>query len=200
MYLYGASGHGKVVAEVAEECGYKIDAYIDEYLSEDKVLNYTVLHEIPSHDIEVLISIGNNRVRKSIVDQDQLFNYMTLLHPKAIVSKRVKMGEGTIVMPGVTINTVVKIGRHCIINTNASIDHDCIIDDFVHISPNTALAGGVYVGEGTHIGIGVNVIQGINIGKWCTIGAGSVIISDIPDGCTVVGNPGKIIKSRSLKI
>jgi len=133
MYLYGASGHGKVVAEVAEECGYKIDAYIDEYLLEDKVLNYTVLHEIPSHDIEVLISIGNNRVRKRIVEQGQLFNYMTLLHPRSIVSKRVKMGEGTIVMPGVTINAVVKIGKHCIINTNASIDHDCIIEDCTHI-------------------------------------------------------------------
>lgn len=200
MYLYGASGHGKVVAEVAEECGYNIEGYIDENLSEKKVLNYTVLHEVPSHDIEVLISIGNNRVRKSIVDQDQRFNYVKLLHPRAIISKRVKIEEGTIVMPGVTINAVVKIGKHCIINTNASIDHDCIIEDFVHISPNTALAGGVHVGEGTHVGIGVNVIQGINIGKWCTIGAGSVIISDIPDGSTVVGNPGKIIKSKSLEI
>ncbi|WP_449398442.1 hypothetical protein [Chryseobacterium wanjuense] len=103
-------------------------------------------------------------------------------------------------MPGVTINAIVKVGRHCIVNTNASIDHDCILEDFVHISPNVALGGNVYVGEGTHVGIGVNVIQGITIGKWCTIGAGAVIISDVPDGCTVVGNPGRIIKSKSLKI
>ncbi|KMQ68966.1 acetyltransferase [Chryseobacterium sp. FH2] len=196
MYLYGASGHGKVVAEVAEECGYHIEAYIDEYLSEEKVLNYPVLHTVPPHDIEVLISIGNNRVRKEIVNQHQLFSYITLLHPKAIISKSVKIEEGTIVMPGVTINAVAEIGKHCIINTNASIDHECIIEDFVHISPNAALAGGVYVGEGTHIGIGVNIIQGIKIGKWCTIGAGSVIISDVPDGSTVVGNPGKIIKVK----
>ena len=200
MYLYGASGHGKVVAEVAEANGDNIEAYIDENESKEKVLSYPVLHEIPPHDIDVLISIGNNKVRKRIVDQGELFNYVTLIHPKSILSKRVKIGEGTVVMPGVTINAVVKLGKHCIINTNASIDHDCIIEDFVHISPNAALGGNVLVGEGTHIGIGANIIQGITIGKWCTIGAGAVIISDIPDGCTVVGNPGRIIKSRSLKI
>ncbi|MDR6403230.1 MULTISPECIES: acetyltransferase [Chryseobacterium] len=200
MYLYGASGHGKVVAEVAEESGYNIEAYIDENLSKEKVLSYPVLHDVPPHDIEVLISIGNNRIRKRIVDQNELFKYVTLVHPKTVISKRVKIGEGTIVMAGVTINTVVKIGKHCIVNTNASIDHDCILDDFVHISPNAALGGNVHVGEGSHVGIGANVIQGITIGKWCTIGAGAVIISDVPDGCTVVGNPGKVIKSKSLKI
>jgi acetyltransferase EpsM len=200
MYLYGASGHGKVVAEIAEECGYNIEAYIDENPSKESVLNYTVIHEAPPYDIEVLISIGNNRLRKRVVNRGEHFNYVTLLHPKAILSKRLKIEEGTIVMPGVTINAAVRIGKHCIINTNASIDHDCVIEDFVHISPNVALAGNVYVGEGTHIGIGASVIQGIEIGKWCTIGAGAVIISDVPDGATVVGNPGKVIKSRSLNI
>jgi acetyltransferase EpsM len=200
MYLYGASGHGKVVAEIAEECGYNIEAYIDENPSKERVLNYTVIHEAPPYAIEVLISIGNNRLRKRVVNRSEHFNYVTLLHPKAILSKRLKIEEGTIVMPGVTVNAAVKIGKHCIINTNASIDHDCIIEDFVHISPNVALAGNVYVGEGSHIGIGASVIQGIEIGKWCTIGAGAVIISDVPDGATVVGNPGKVIKSRSLNI
>ncbi|MBB6370353.1 acetyltransferase [Chryseobacterium shigense] len=200
MYLFGASGHGKVVAEIAEETGYKIEAYIDDNPLKERVLSYRVLHEIPPHEIDILISIGNNRIRKRIVKQGGLFNYITLIHPKSAISKRVKIGEGTIAMPGVTINAAVKIGAHCIINTNASIDHDCIIEDFVHISPNVALAGNVYVGEGTHIGIGASVIPGIEIGKWCTIGAGAVIIADVPDGATVVGNPGKIIKSKSLKI
>ncbi|SIQ58518.1 acetyltransferase EpsM [Chryseobacterium sp. RU37D] len=200
MYLYGASGHGKVAAEIAEASGYVIEAYIDENPMKEKVLSYPVLHEIPPHDIEILISIGNNRIRKRIVNQDYPFNYVTLTHPRAIISKRVKLGEGTIVMPGATINASVRIGKHCIINTNASVDHDCILDDFVHISPNAALGGNVQVGEGTHIGIGASVIQGITIGKWCTIGAGAIIINDVPDECTVVGNPGKVIKSKSLKI
>ncbi|NML56932.1 acetyltransferase [Chryseobacterium cheonjiense] len=198
MYLYGASGHGKVVAEIAEESGYHIDAYIDENVSKKKMLGYSVFHEPPQENIDIVIAIGNNRIRKNIVEQSALFNYVTLLHPKSSVSKRVQIDEGTVVMAGVTINAAVTVGKHCIINTNSSIDHDCVLEDFVHISPNAALGGSVYVGEGTHVGIGANIIQGIKIGKWCTIGAGTVIISDIPDGSTVVGNPGRIIKITEL--
>ncbi|MDR6157738.1 MULTISPECIES: acetyltransferase [Chryseobacterium] len=198
MYLYGASGHGKVVAEVAEENGYHIEAYIDENISKKKMLDYSVLHEPPHKNIDIVISIGNNRIRKNIVDQNTLFNYVTLLHPRSSVSKRIHIEEGTVVMSGVTINAAVTVGKHCIINTNSSIDHDCVLEDFVHISPNAALGGSVYIGEGTHVGIGANIIQGIKIGKWCTIGAGAVIISDVPDGSTVVGNPGKIIKITEL--
>jgi sugar O-acyltransferase, sialic acid O-acetyltransferase NeuD family len=198
MYLYGASGHGKVVAEVAEEKGYHIKGFIDENISKTTLLDYPVIHEPPSESIDIIISIGNNRIRKNIVDHNTLFTYVTLLHPKSSISKRVYIEEGTVVMSGVSINSAVSIGKHCIINTNSSIDHDCVIEDFVHISPNAALGGSVYVGEGTHVGLGVSVIQGIRIGKWCTIGAGAVIISDIPDGATVVGNPGKVIKVTEL--
>lgn len=73
-----------------------------------------------------------------------------------------------------------------------------VISDYVHISPNVSLAGNVEVGEGTHIGIGASIIQGIKIVKWCTIGAGAVIIKDVPDCATVVGNPGKIIKIKDI--
>ncbi|WP_312900830.1 acetyltransferase [Chryseobacterium taichungense] len=198
MYLYGASGHGKVVAEVAEESGYNIEAYIDMNLSKNELLNYTVHHNPPSKHIDVVVSIGNNKIRKNIVEENTLFNYITLIHPKSSVSKRAHIEEGTVVMAGVTINASVNIGKHCILNTNSSIDHDCVLEDFVHISPNAALGGSVYVGEGTHVGIGACIIQGIRIGKWCTIGAGAVIINDIPDGSTVVGNPGKIIKITEL--
>lgn len=194
MFLYGASGHGKVISEIAEESNILIDAFIDSDLSKNIILDYRVIHEIPDADIDVVISIGNNVVRRRIVEKYKNFKYKKLLHPKSNISKSAKIEEGTVVMAGATINSGVTIGRHCIINTNASIDHDCIVEDFTHISPNAALAGGVLVGLGSHIGIGATVIQGITIGKWCTVGAGSVILKDIPDGATVVGNPGKIIK------
>ncbi|RRA90394.1 acetyltransferase [Paenimyroides viscosum] len=196
MYLYGASGHGKVVAEIAEESNIIISAFIDLDENKSKLLEYSVIHDIPQSPIEVVISIGNNIVRKKIVYENTNFSYNALIHPAANISKRCKIAEGTVVMAGVSINSEVKIGKHCIINTNASVDHDCIIEDFVHISPNAALAGNVEVGEGTHVGIGASIIQGITIGKWCTIGAGTVIIKDVPDGATVVGNPGKIIKIK----
>ncbi|MEY8759780.1 acetyltransferase [Chryseobacterium tongliaoense] len=194
MYLYGASGHGKVVAEIAEENGYIIENYIDKDPLKKLLLEYTVLHEVPQNDIDVTISIGDNSIRKKIADENQSFNYITLIHPKTVISKRAKIAEGTVVMPGVIINSEVTVGKHCIINTNASIDHDCEIGDYVHISPGASLAGNVLVGQGTHIGIGASIIQGVKIGKWSVIGAGAVIIREVPDGATVVGNPGRIIK------
>lgn len=194
MYLYGASGHGKVIAEIAEENNVLIEAFIDQNILIKDLLGYKVIHSVPQENVDALISIGNNFTRKSIADSNPALRFISLIHPKSVISRKSTVDVGTVVMGGVTINPETKIGKHCIINTNSSIDHDCIIEDFVHISPNAALAGDVQIGEGTHIGIGANIIQGIKIGKWCTIGAGAVIIKDIPDGATVVGNPGRIIK------
>lgn len=195
MYLFGANGHGKVVAEIAELNNLQIDAFIDDNVDLKQILNYPVLHEVPlnKNNSNVIISIGNNANRRKIVEEYSSFDFPILIHPKTSISKRSIINEGTVIMAGVSINIEVIIGKHCIINTNASIDHNCIIEDFVHISPNTALAGNVFVGEGTHIGIGASIIPGIKIGKWCTIGAGAVIIKDVPDGSKVVGNPGKNI-------
>lgn len=199
MYLFGASGHGKVIAEIAESNAVVIDGFIDSDPSKINLLGYLVFHEVPTENIEVAISIGNNKIRQKIVSSTTNFSYINLIHPRSNISKRAVLGQGTVVMAGVTINADVQIGEHCIINTNASLDHDCVIEDFVHISPNVALAGNVVVGEGTHIGIGASVIQGIKIGKWCTIGAGAVIIKNIQDGSTVVGNPGRIINKHNDK-
>lgn len=196
IYLYGASGHGKVIAEIAEENGFEVQAFIDTDKTKISIFNYKVVHQIPTDVSNLMIAIGNNHIRKKIAEENSDLTYPVLFHPSATISKRSTIKDGSVLMAGVSVNADVSIGKHCIINTNASIDHDCIIHDFVHISPNVALAGNVEVGEGTHIGIGASVIQGIKMGKWSTIGAGAVIIKDVPDGATVVGNPGKIIKIK----
>lgn len=198
MYLFGANGHGKVVVEIAELLDVKIDGIIDNAPVSHELFGYSVLPSIPNNCKELFISIGDNFIRKNIVSQNSNSKYPVLIHSKTSISKRATIGDGSVIMSGVSVNSEVNIGKHCIINTNASIDHECIISDYVHISPNVALAGSVEVGEGTHIGIGSSIIQGIKIGKWCTIGAGAVIIKDVPDGATVVGNPGKIIKIKDI--
>lgn len=192
MYIIGASGHGKVIAEIAESAAILIDGFLDSDPEKVEILGYPVFKSLPENS-EIIIAVGNNHIRKQIADSCVNSTFNTLFHHSATISTRATLGEGTVVMAGATVNVHASIGMHCIINTNASVDHDCFIGDFVHLSPNVALAGNVYIGEGTHIGIGACVIQGIKIGKWCTIGAGAVIIKDIPDGCTVVGNPGRII-------
>lgn len=197
MYLFGASGHCKVIIDIIERCNqFKIDAIVDDSPKCQAIFNHVVLKTSDSRfkvDDLLFIAIGNNFVRKNI-SENYALKYPVLIHPQSIIASSVSLGEGSVVMAGAIINPDVIIAKQCIINTGAIIEHDCVLDDFVHISPNVALAGNVKIGEGTHVGVGSCVIQGIVIGKWVTIGAGAVIIKDIPNYAVVVGNPGRIIK------
>lgn len=196
-YLYGASGHAKVIIEILEGTQKKIGGLVDENSAITSLMEYPVYEKMPDNfnneADSFIVSVGGNIIRKKLVTQLNV-PFDTAIHPSVNLSKSVKIGEGTVIMGGVSVNADAKIGKHAILNTNCSVDHDCLIGDFVHISPNVALAGEVIVEEGVHIGIGACVIQGIKIGKWATIGAGTIVIKDIPDFAVVVGNPGEIIK------
>jgi sugar O-acyltransferase (sialic acid O-acetyltransferase NeuD family) len=197
VYLYGASGHAKVIIETLELEQVTIAGLVDSNPNITSLLGYTVFQQMPNsfNDKEdsFIVSIGGNTTRKKIVRELNCF-FSKSIHPSANVSRSAVIGKGTVIMAGVSINAGCKVGRHVILNTNSSIDHDCEIGDFVHLSPKVALAGDVIVGEGTQVGIGASVIQGIKIGKWATIGAGSTIINDVPDYAVVVGNLGRVIK------
>jgi sugar O-acyltransferase (sialic acid O-acetyltransferase NeuD family) len=202
IYIFGASGHGKVVADCFISCDEIVGAFYDD------LPNKISWNDIPIHQANflpkatqnnrIVIAIGNNSIRKEISNRLKGFNFLIVKHKSAIISNKVIVAEGTVIMANSVINSDVKIGKHCIINTSAVIEHDCKIYDYVHISPTAVLGGNVSVGEGTQIGIGAIVIPGIIIGKWVTIGAGAVVIRDVPDYAVVVGNPGKIIKYNSL--
>lgn len=196
MYLYGASGHAKVVIEILEKNGIHIHGLFDDNCEIKKLLNYAVLGSADPHNLieeEVIVSIGFNPMRKEVVNKYK-FNYGKAIHINAEISPRSNIGAGTVVMGNAIINSGSNIGKHVIINTSASIDHDCLIENFVHISPNATLCGEVTVMEGAHVGAGAILIPGVKVGKWAIVGAGSVIIKNVPDFATVVGNPGRIIK------
>lgn len=198
MILFGASGHAKVILDIFKQNGVVVSCIYDDDPKVTEIFSVPVrINSLKSDEKEdAVISIGNNKIRKSISEKLPHLNYLTSIHPSAVISEFSEIGKGTVIMANVTVNPDVKIGDHCILNTGCVIEHDCSLGDFVHISPNAALAGNVFVGEGTQIGIGAAVIQGIKIGKWVTVGAGAVIIKDIPDYAVVVGNPGKIIKIK----
>lgn len=193
MNLYGASGHCKVVIDILESNSEKITAIYDDNKTIDKILGYDVTSLEKQLKDNFIITIGNNQLRKKIAVQLNGV-FFKAIHPKAIVSKHSTIGVGTVVMAGAIISCDVKVGKHAIINHNASVDHDCVLENFVHVSPNVALAGNIHISEGAHVGIGSQIVQGIKIGKWATIGAGAVVINDVPDYAVVVGNPAKIIK------
>jgi sugar O-acyltransferase (sialic acid O-acetyltransferase NeuD family) len=197
MYLFGASGHCKVIIDIIQKSDLDvIECVFDDDPIMDHIYNIPVLKTEKSDfflNKSLIISIGNNKIRQKLVNKIST-NYQIAIHPNSIIARDVTIEEGSVIMAGVILNPDSKVGKHCIVNSGAIIEHDCILNDFVHISPNAALAGNVIIGEGTHIGIGAVVIQGVKIGKWVTIGAGAVILNDIPDYAVIVGNPGKIIK------
>lgn len=197
--IFGASGHGKVIADSILRNSNEVVAFVDDAPKENSWEGIPILPYIHFKSFTsslFVIGIGTNETRKIVVEKLRNVNFGRVVHPSSIISTTSKIAEGTVLMALSLINTNVNIGKHCIINSKASIDHDCQIGDFVHIAPNATLCGNVHVGEGTFIGAGAVVIPNVKIGKWCTIGAGTVVLKDIPDNCTVVGNPGHIIKQK----
>lgn len=197
MYLFGSSGHCKVIIDIIIKSNLEIiEGVFDDNPSRDEIYKIPVFK---THNLDffnnksLIISIGDNKSRKKIANRITT-NFLTAIHPNAVLARNVVVGEGTVVMAGAFLSTDVIVGKHCIINTASVVEHDCVLSDFVHISPNASLAGNVMVGEGSQVGIGAIVIQGVKIGSWVTIGAGAVIIEDVPDHAVIVGNPGKIIK------
>lgn len=203
LAILGASGHGKVIADAAQ-CSQNWDEII--FFDDQKCAGFinghwpvvggadALLADLDSYD-GVIVGIGKNDIRleNSRLLQEQGANLVSIIHPTAIVSSHCEIGAGTLVCAGAILNVDSVIGLANIINTSASIDHDCLLSDGVHISPGANLSGAVAVGECSWVGIGSAVRQLIEIGSHSIVGAGSVVVSDVPSNVTVVGNPARII-------
>ncbi|WP_417898968.1 acetyltransferase [Bacillus haimaensis] len=203
VIIVGQGGHSKVVSEaIALQGNIRIKGYLDDNYHElkyEKELYFGPIRstkEILLHEpnIKFIIAIGNNKLRKMIVEKMGLkeTQYLKVVHPKALISASATIGVGAVILANAVVNTDAKIGAHTIINTSGIVEHDNVIEDFAHISPNATLTGTVHIEEGVHVGAGASVIPNINIGKWSTIGAGATVINHIPAFSTAVGVPARI--------
>lgn len=201
LLLIGASGHGKVIADIAIKNGYEIIGFLDDNPDVKDVMGFPVIGNVASaveyiNKAEMCISIGNAAVRRrfmtTLMEQGALFP--ALVHPNAVIGMNVSIGAGTVVMAGAVINPDAKIGNGCIINTGATVDHDCEIEDYAHISVGAHVAGTVHVGKNTWIGAGAVVSNNISICADCMIGAGAVVVKNIEEKGTYVGVPARRMK------
>ena len=184
LVIIGASGHGKVIADMAVKCGYKDIVFLDDNENVKECVGFPVIGKVldaKNMEDDKIVAIGNAEIRKKI--QSQLSNLVTLIHPSAVISRRVKIGEGTVIMADVVI------GKGCIINTGASVDHDCKLGDFVHVSVGAHVAGTVSIGKKTWVGAGATVSNNVSICGHCMIGAGAVVVKDLKKSGIYIGVP-----------
>lgn len=192
LIIIGASGHGKVIADIAIRNGYEDIVFLDDDENVKECAGFPVIgktREALQLDGDKIVAIGNPKIRERI--QEDISGIVTLIHPDAVISRRVEIGEGSVIMAGAVVNTDVVIGKGCIINTAASVDHDCMLGDFVHVSVGSHLSGTVNVGKRTWIGAGSTVSNNVNICGDCMIGAGAVVIKDIDKPGTYIGVPAR---------
>lgn len=197
VLVLGTGGHAKVAADILLEMGHEVVGFLDDNLERhgQSVLGFPVLGAIAAwQDFSadaLALGIGANHVREALMDRYPNAEFITLIHPRATVSRFAKIGAGSMVAFGACVGPDATIGRGAIINTCASVDHDCHVGDFAHIAVGATLAGHVEVGSLALIGAGCATRPGVKIGERAVVGAGAAIVRDIPAGVTAVGVPAR---------
>lgn len=194
--IIGASGHGKVVADIAKKLGYEKIVFYDDNRAVERCGSYPVAgttQDVFSNDSDIFVAIGNPVVRSRLLERllQAGKSVPVLVHPNAVVAENVQLGVGTVVVAGAVVNPGAKIGKGCIINTCSSVDHDCTIEDYVHVSVGAHVAGTVQIGHHTWVGAGATVSNNVNICANCMVGAGAVVCNDIVEEGTYIGVPAR---------
>ncbi|PMR75009.1 acetyltransferase [Billgrantia endophytica] len=200
LAILGASGHGKVVADIAIQSGWQEVVFYDDAWPGKARLEYwrvkgtlaMLLHDLPDYD-GVVVAIGHNAIRETKLEAlaSHGARLVTLVHPRATVSPMARLGSGGVVVAGAVINAFAELGMGSIVNTGATVGHDCRLGTCVHVAPGANVSGDVEVGRGTWIGVGASVRQGVAIGEGVMVGAGAAVIGDIADGLVVAGIPAR---------
>jgi acetyltransferase EpsM len=202
LLVYGASGHGKVVADAAlGSDSYDVQGFLDD--DRDKwgqnVLGLPVLGGVECLRTlgaggQIALGIGSNERRKKVIEELAARGVMsaTIVHRSAVIASGAQLGQGTFVGPLALVHTDAHVGRGCIINSGAIVEHDNVLGDWVHVGPGASLAGNVRVGTGTQIGMGARVLPGVQVGDWAVVGAGAVVTRELASRVIAAGVPARV--------
>ncbi|MGH9668968.1 MAG: acetyltransferase [Terriglobales bacterium] len=208
VFVYGAGGHGKVVADLLlarKVAGF--EGFVDDRreLHGSDVVGLPVLgdgrwlleQQAKRGNVAVALGIGNNHARRAVGERCLAagIDLLTVVHPAAVVSGLSLAGKGTVVMAGAIVNPASRLGLGVIVNTGAIVEHDVTVGDYAHLAPNSTMGGAARIGMLSQLGIGATVLPGVAIGSATVIGAGAVVIRDLPDSVVAVGVPATVQKS-----
>lgn len=190
--VLGAGGHSAVVVATGQALGHEMVVFDDDPTrAGEDLLGAPLLGPISAFPGgAAVIGIGDNRTREHL-SRDIKADWVSLIHPRADVHASVRVGPGTVVFSGVVVQPRSSLGAHTIVNTSSSVDHDCVVESFAHVGPGVHLCGGVSVGHRALLGVGSCAIPGVSIGADCQVGAGAVVVSDVPATVTAVGMPAR---------
>ena len=207
IVILGSGGQGKDVLLLLEENNevkpeWNILGFVDDFCEHSEVDGYPILGgdawlmQYP-HELYVAVALGTSPLRKKVIEKylnaAPNLHFPPIISCHAHVSKRAKIGKGTVVAVSSIVMSDVAIGDFVLVNYDTTVGHDAMIGDFVTLNPSVNVSGNVRIEPCTDIGTGAHIIQGLHIGTGSVVGAGSVIIRDVPDYCTVVGNPGRVV-------
>lgn len=212
IVLFGTGGMAREIHHIIEDINSISPMWnFQGFLDENEALHGEQVHGFPvlgglewlskseNSSVDLVVGVGNSVTRRRLaesISNQWKGDFATIIHPRACIGNRVKIGGGSVVCVGVIITTDIIIGEHVIVNIGSTISHDTIIEDYVTIAPRVSICGAVRMGIGGDLGAGSIVIQGKSIGAWAIIGAGAVVINDIGANITAVGVPAKPIKLR----
>lgn len=200
--VVGAGGHAKVVIAAMRAMGLRVDAVLD-----DNPARWgEVFHGAPIvgpigelagwPGARAVITLGNNARRRAVAEAHPGVDWLTVIHPAAIVHESAGIGAGAMVMWRAVVEPDARVGAHAIVNTGAAVCHDARVGDYAHVSVTSTLAGGAAVGDGVFLGMNACVIGTARVGDWATVGAGASVVRDVPAGATAVGVPARVISGR----
>ena len=202
--IYGASGHGKVVADILQACGTRIEGFVDDDPQKSgemfglKILGDAryLIERAGRGPVAVALGIGDNFDRCLIAERCVAAHVrlLTAVHPSATVAASAKIGPGVVIMAHAVVNPDAVIQRGAIINTGAIVEHDCNVGSFAHLSPKVAIGGNVQIGELSWLGIGVAVIPQVKVGTGSIVGAGATVVTDVDDWVVAVGTPARVLR------
>lgn len=211
IVLLGAGGFAREVLDIFDACNkvgqeYEVLGYIVEsqygtpgtFVNDKPVLGDFDWFDGHAEEVYAVCAVGAPEVRLHLVKRakERGVSFCSVIHPNAILTRWVTIGEGVVITAGCILTNQINIGNHVHLNLDCTIGHDVVIDDFVTLAPGVHISGRVMLSTGCYIGTGANIIDNLRIGEWAIVGAGSTIVRHVPANTTVIGVPGKIIKTR----
>jgi len=207
LIVYGAGGLGREIAEVVRRINerhyiWNFLGFADDSFRPGPIWRtYKILGGIDfirdfQGSLDVVLGICVPQVKKKLCEELERLSHVNLpniIDPTAEITNPAGLGDGTVIFPMCFVSVNVTLGRCVYLNTGAYIAHDSFVGDFSSIMPHSSISGNVHIGEETLIGAGASILQGRTVGARSTVGMGGVVICDVPDGCTVVGNPARTL-------